>query len=212
MDNIVKVNYTSVQLRTAKRIREFKPVNDHDNIRLDKAIKLLNIDIKRLVDGVPTDSGLYGKVDELLNHDSRSTCYRPRSNKYHDIDIMIDGIRQRVENKTNGGRIEKLYRVRDKYNSYVVYTLDFIEPYRTLKDGTLSGGHYRHVDKILRVSTFLDILDRCKAVKIVKHSGYDINDAERAVQCSSKKLYLELKTGGYTDFDRNKHYNSFEII
>lgn len=209
---MMNAKYTSVQIRTAKRIREFKPLNERDNTRLEKAIKLLNIDIKRLSDNVPTDSGLYGKVDELLNHDSRSTCYKPRSNKYHDIDIMIDGERRKVENKTNGGRIEKLYRVRDKHDSYIVYTLDFIEPYRTLKDGTLTGGKYRHVDKIMRVSTFLYVLDKCKAIKIAKHSGYDVNDAERAVQCSSKKLYLELKNGGYTDFDRNKCYSSFEII
>lgn len=206
------LNYTSVQLRTAKRIKGFKPQNDHDNKRLDKAISMLNIDIQRLIDGVPTDCGLYGKTDELLNHDSRSTCFKPRSNKYHDIDTFIDNERKRVENKSNGGRIEKLYRIRDKRNSYVVYTLDFIEPYRTLKDGTLSGGKYRHICKIMRVSTFLNVLESCKAVKIVKHNGYDVNDAERAIQCSSKKLYLELKNGGYTDFDRNKRYNSSEIV
>ena len=57
---MMNTKYTSVQIRTAKRIREFKPQNDRDNIRLDKAIKLLNIDIKRLTDNVPTDSGLYG--------------------------------------------------------------------------------------------------------------------------------------------------------
>ena len=208
----MKINYTNVQTRTAKLIEEFKPINSHDTKRKVKAMEMLCIDIQRLTDGVPTDSGLYGKVDELLHHDSFSTCFKPRSNKYHDIDPWIDGERVKVENKTNGGRIEKLYRMKDKHNRYIVYTIDYIVPVRFKKDGSLSGGEYRHVSKILRVDTFLELLDSVNAVKVIQHKGYDINDAERAVQGDSKKLYVALKNGGFADFDRNRNYTYNEII
>lgn len=206
------INYTSVQYRTAHRIDSFEPLNSNDEKRLAKAVDLLTIDIQRLKDGVPTDSGLYGKVDELLNHDCFSTCYRPRSNKYHDIDPWIDGERVKAENKTNGGRIEKLFRMRDKHNRFIVYTIDFITPTRTKKDGSKAGGEYRHICKIMRVDTFIALLESVNAIKVIKHSGYDINDAERAVQHDSKKLYLALKNGNYTDFNPNTNYNSADII
>ena len=207
-----KIAFTSVQKRTMNRINKFQPKNSNDEKRKRKAIEMLTIDIQRLKDGVPTDSGLYGKVDELLNHDSFSTCFKPRSNKYHDIDPWINGERVKAENKTNGGRIEKLYRMKDKHNRFIVYTIDYIVPIRFKKDGTPSGGEYRHVSKIMRVDTFLNLIESVNAIKVIQHSGYDVNDAERAVQGDSKKLYKALKNGGYTDFNPNKNYSDYEII
>ena len=206
------ITFTSVQIRTQNRINKYRPKNSNDEKRRRKAIEMLIIDVQRLKDGVPTDCGLYGKVDELLNHDSFSTCYKPRSNKYHDIDPWINGERVKTENKTNGGRIEKLYRMKDKHNRFIVYTIDYIVPIRFKKDGTPSGGEYRHVSKIMRVDTFLNLLETVNAIKVIQHNGYDINDAERAVQGDSKKLYNALKTGGYADFYPNKNYMDYEII
>ena len=208
----MSINYTNVQMRTMKRINAFNPINSNDEKRKRKAIEMLTIDVQRLKDGAPTDCGLYGKVDELLNHDSFSTCYKPRSTKYHDIDPWINGERVKAENKTNGGRIEKLYRMKDKHNRFIVYTIDYIVPIRLKKDGSTSGGEYRHVSKIMRVDTFLNLIESVNAIKVIKHNGYDINDAERAVQGDSKKLYKALKNGGYTDFNPNRNYLDNEII
>ena len=208
----MNINYTNVQMRTMKRISAFNPINSNDKKRKCKAIEMLTIDVQRLKDGVPTDCGLYGKVDELLNHDSFSTCFKPRSNKYHDIDPWINGERVKAENKTNGGRIEKLYRMKDKHNRFIVYTIDYIVPIRFKKDGSPSGGEYRHVSKIMRVDTFLNLIESVNAIKVIKHNGYDVNDAERAVQGDSKKLYKALKNGGYTDFNPNRNYLDNEII
>lgn len=203
---------TRTQIITMKRINTFKPTTPQDIKKLESAKRLLLIDLQRLQDGVPTDCGLFGKVDEVLNHDSFSTCYKPRSNKYHDLDPWVDGERYRAENKTNGGRIGKLYRMRDKDKRLIIYTLFYMTPIRVKKDGSLSGGDIRYVCKLLRVSTFLDILERVNATKVIQHKGYDINDAEVAIQSDSKKLYLELLHGGYTDFDRNHNYTWNEII
>lgn len=208
----MSIQFTNVQMRTANRIKAFNPINSNDKKRKQKAIEMLTIDVQRLNDGVPTDCGLYGKVDELLNHDSFSTCYKPRSNKYHDIDPWINGERVKAENKTNGGRIEKLYRMKDKHNRFIVYTIDYIVPIRFKKDGSPSGGEYRHVSKIMRVDTFLNLIESVNAIKVIQHNGYDVNDAERAVQGDSKKLYKALKNGGYTDFNPNRNYLDNEII
>ena len=208
----MSIQFTNVQMRTANRIKALNPINSNDKKRKQKAIEMLTIDVQRLNDGVPTDCGLYGKVDELLNHDSFSTCYKPRSNKYHDIDPWINGERVKAENKTNGGRIEKLYRMKDKHNRFIVYTIDYIVPIRFKKDGSPSGGEYRHVSKIMRVDTFLNLIESVNAIKVIQHNGYDVNDAERAVQGDSKKLYKALKNGGYTDFNPNRNYLDNEII
>lgn len=202
---------TNTQKLAINRVNSFVPITVRDEKRREKAINLIQIDLQRLADGVPTDCGLFGKIDELLNHDSFSTCYKPRSNKYHDLDPWVEGERYKAENKTNGGRIGKLYRMRNKDQRLIVYKLCYIVPLRVKKDGSLSGGEYRHVCKLMRVSTFLEVLEKTNATKVICHKGYDINDAEVAVQGDSKKLYLELLTGGYTDFDPNKNYSWNEI-
>ena len=64
----------------------------------------------------------------------------------------------------------------------------------------------------MRVDTFLNLIESVNAIKVIQHNGYDVNDAERAVQGDSKKLYKALKNGGYTDFNPNRNYLDIEII
>lgn len=203
------MRFNSTQIRAYHMIKSFKANTTNDKKRLDKAADLLFADITNTDLGFKADSGLAGKVAEILGHDSDSTITRVQKQGATDLYVIIDGKRTKCEYKTNGGRIESLYRVRKPEASYVVYELDFTPAPRKLKDGTIVYSERRYVKKLMKVSDFLGIIEDTKAVKIASHKGQ--GDAERAVQCSSKKLYQALINGNFTDYDRNKTYQSDRI-
>lgn len=199
----------NVQRRAIRMLNNFKADSKHDTKRAEKAKFLIDIDLMRAEAGLPTDSGLAGKVAEILGHDSDSTITRVQKQGATDLYVIIDGKRTKCEYKTNGGRIENLYRVRKPEISYIVYELDFTPAPRKLKDGTIVYSEHRYAKKLMTVADFLGIIEDTKAVKIASHKGQ--SDAERAVQCSSKKLYNALMNGNFTDYDRNKTYLSDRI-
>lgn len=199
----------NVQKRAIAMLNAFEADSNFDNKRADKARKLIELDLMRGQLGLPTDSGLAGKVAEILGHDSDSTITRVQKQGATDLYVIIDGKRTKCEYKTNGGRIESLYRVRKPEASYIVYELDFTPAPRKLKDGTIVYSERRYAKKLMTVADFLSIIEDTKAVKIASHKGQ--GDAERAVQCSSKKLYNALMNGNFTDYDRNKTYLSDRI-
>ncbi len=199
----------NVQRRAMAMVQIFEADSNFDNKRIEKAINLIQLDLMRSQLNLPTDSGLAGKVAEILGHDSDSTITRVQKQGATDLYVIIDGKRTKCEYKTNGGRIENLYKVRKPETRYIVYELDFTPAPRKLKDGTIVYSERRYVKKLMTIADFLSILEDTKAVKIASHKGQ--SDAERAVQCSSKKLYNALLNGNFTDYDRNKTYLSDRI-
>ena len=199
----------AVQKRAIEMLNTFESDSNFDIKRAERAKKLIQLDMMRSELGFANDSGLAGKVAEILSHDSDSTITRVQKQGATDVYIIMDGTRTKCEYKTNGGRIESLYRLRKPESSYIVYELDFTPADRTRKDGSIVKGQRRYVKKLMRVSDFLSIIEDTKAVKITSHKGQ--NDAERAVQCSSKKLYEALINGNFVDYDRNKTYLSDRI-
>lgn len=201
--------YNNVQERAIYMLNAFEADSKHDTKRANKAAMLIENDIRRMLNGEPCDSGLAGKVAEILSHDSDSTITRVQKQGATDLYVIIDGKRTKCEYKTNGGRIESLYRLRKPEATYIVYELDFTPADRKLKDGTIVKGERRYAKKLMTVATFLGIIEDTKAVKVASHKGQ--SDAERAVQCSSKKLYNALVNGGLRDYDRNIAYSSANI-
>lgn len=199
----------AVQKRAIEMLNTFESDSNFDIKRAERAKKLIQLDMMRSELELANDSGLAGKVAEILSHDSDSTITRVQKQGATDVYIIMDGTRTKCEYKTNGGRIESLYRLRKPESSYIVYELDFTPADRTRKDGSIVKGQRRYVKKLMRVSDFLSIIEDTKAVKITSHKGQ--NDAERAVQCSSKKLYEALINGNFVDYDRNKTYLSDRI-
>lgn len=199
----------AVQKRAVEMLNTFESDSNYDVKRAEKAKKLIQLDMMKSELGFANDSGLAGKVAEILSHDSDSTITRVQKQGATDVYIIMDGTRTKCEYKTNGGRIESLYRLRKPESSYIVYELDFTPADRTRKDGSIVKGQRRYVKKLMRVSDFLSIIEDTKAVKVTSHKGQ--NDAERAVQCSSKKLYEALINGNFVDYDRNKTYLSDRI-
>lgn len=150
-------------------------------------------EIERIMNMSDLDDGKFGKVFELeivrtLSH--KATVAKQGETDYY---MTIDGRRTAVEVKTNGGRIESLYKLneRQRATTMVIYTLHHTVPTRTRKDGSLAGGEVRVIEPIIcTVEYFLNALESVNAIKVI---GHNENDRERAIQKDSKKLYNLLK-------------------
>ena len=163
----------------------------------------------RLFKKVDTDDGIWGKLEELLNVSATSHKVEVAKQGATDGYFYLDGTRHAVEYKSNGGRIESLYRLRKPENAYIVYTMDFETRQTYRKDGTpRPTKHYMVAPIILKVSDFLAVLEHCNAVKVIEHKGK--NDRERAVQGDSAKLAKCLADYPVT-FDPNYRYESSDF-
>lgn len=136
--------------------------NKADPARVNKAFEVLNVsDTARKTDLAPQ-----GAIDGYFYY---------------------NGSRHAVEYKTNGGRIESLYRLRKPEKAFIIYSMDFETRVTYRKDGTARPTkHYKVAPIILKVSDFLAILEHCNAVKVLEHKGK--GDRERAIQGDSVKL------------------------
>lgn len=142
--------------------------------------------VKAILDNV-ADPSRYNKAFEVLHvsDKARKTDLAPQG--AIDGYFYYNGSRHAVEYKTNGGRIESLYRLRKPENAFIIYSMDFETRVTYRKDGTARPTkHYKVAPIILKVSDFLAILEHCNAVKVLEHKGK--GDRERAVQGDSVKL------------------------
>ena len=193
---------TRTQERTLKAINNYKARSNRDNKRLEKAIELFNNDLERH----NSDSGLYGKVIELFSHDSNSTIIRVQAQNRNDNYIIVNGKRKACEVKTNGGRIGNLYNMsmRTRKTNYIIYHLNYDTPIgKPRKDGTRKPSEHREACKVMTVQQFIELVENCKATKII---GHNETDREVAVQGDSKKLYEALTSGKYLDYLRGFEY------
>lgn len=128
---------------------------------------------------------------------------RPNSNKWRkavptqkgdtpDTRPKIDGKPRDVENKTTGGRIDK---IKDKY---IIYTLHFKKPDGTYKD---------IAPRLMKTETFLNKVYEFGAWKYVSHDK--IVDGV-AIQPSNRPLWNWLES--LEPYDHSKDYKSAEIV
>ena len=190
----------------------------YDEKRLAVIDEYIERNIKYFFENLPLDSGMYGKIFEITTHDSNSRIIELRKKDKGDGYVLIDGKRKKVEVKTGGGRIGDYYKMSKpkRKATYLIYNLCFQPKDRTLKDGSISVSPIRFVTVFTTVERFLTIAESVKgAIKTAEHKNYEYigktNDAEPALQKSSKKLYEALLQYDII-FDRNKNYSSSEIL
>lgn len=198
--------------KSIELVNAFEVRTSYDEKRKTKAVELLQLNIERVKANEPIDSGLYGKIKELLSHSERSTITRVRPQGKSDSFISVDGKRKPLEVKTNGGRVENLFKMseRAKATNYIRYTLDFtIKAGKPRKDGTCKPEEHRYFDGVMTVKTFIEILETTKAYKII---GHNESDKERAVQSDSKKLYKALLESGAVDYIADFNYTIDDFV
>lgn len=180
----------------------YEPETTSDAKRLITACRLVSKDLARLANGEGCDSGIAGKVKELLRRDSVSRINRVQAQGRNDAYITIEGRRYPLEVKTNGGRIQALYSVKNPDTRFVLYELDYtIKAGKPRKDGTCKPAERRQACKVMTVRAFLEMIEETKACKVIGHTEAD---REVAVQPDSKKLWKALQ--GFTDYDRGKTF------
>lgn len=180
----------------------YEPETTSDAKRLIKACELVKIDLVRLANGEGCDSGIAGKVKELLRRDSLSRINRVQAQGRNDAYLVVEGRRYPLEVKTNGGRIASLYKVKSPDTRFVLYELDYtIKAGKPRKDGTCKPAERRQACKVMTVRAFLEMIEETKAWKVIGHTEAD---REVAVQPDSKKLWKALQN--FTDYDRDKTF------
>ena len=193
-----------ILIKTRNEIDNFISMNGKDNKRVSLAKMLYNKNVERYNNNEPIDSGLYGKVKELLSHDEKSTIFRVQAQGKNDAYIIVNGKRRPLEVKTNGGRIESLYGLKAKDTRYISYTLDvMIKAGKPRKDGTCKPAEHRYVNALMTVAQFLELVESVNAIKVIGHND---SDREVAVQSDSKKLYKALVEGNYLEYFRDWEY------
>lgn len=193
-------------------LKAFEVTTKHDEKRYNNALNLIRINIERIKHNEPIDSGLYGKVKELLSHNAKSTITRVRPQGKSDSFILVDGKHKPLEVKTNGGRIEALFKMnsRSRSTNYIRYTLDFtVKAGKPRKDGTCKPAEHRYFDGVMLISEFMNIIESTKAYKTICHNSSDI---ERAIQCDSKKLYNALLNSNHVPYKADFDYMTEDFI
>ena len=128
---------------------------------------------------VTINSGAYGCIFEIMNSGTRKKAVAKQGK--NDIYFTYNGKRVKAENKTNGGRIGDLLNGENSCK-FVVYSLDLCNKG--------PNGKHRHLDPvIIPTDLFIDLLERCNAIKAINRNG-EFDDF--GIQCSSKKLYEAL--------------------
>lgn len=198
--------------RTIALIQHFEVKSSYDAKRKAKALNIVQINLDKAKNGLPIDSGMYGKVKELTSHDSKSTIIRVQAQSRNDAYIIIDGKRKPLEVKTNGGRVASLYKLNTKarVNRYIFYTLDFtVKAGKPRKDGTCKPAEHRYFSGVMTIAKFIEILDETKATKVIGHND---SDKELAIQSDSKKLYKALLASDAIEYNPNWEYFSEDFI
>lgn len=143
------------------------------------------------------DSGAYGKALELELTPSRShkTCIS--GHNAPDNYCYVDGQREPVEIKSNGGRIGSLLKIENPDYSYIVYKLH-------LCNSTTGGKMIDIAPRIMTVSAFIAILNECGAIR--KNS----RDGEPCIQPSKRGLWYLLEM--QTEYRPNEKYIRSDIV
>ena len=207
----MNTNITMIK-KSIDLINAFEVNTSYDAKRKAKAVDLVTLNYNRVSSGQALDSGLYGKVKELLSHDSKSTITRVQAQSRNDAYIIVDGKRKPLEVKTNGGRVASLYKLNAKarVNRYIFYTLDFtVKAGKPKKDGSRKPEEHRYFSGVMTVAKFIEILEATKATKVIGHND---SDKELAIQSDSKKLYKALLASEAIEYNPNWEYFSEDFI
>ncbi len=206
------MKFTFMQIATAKLINDYEVVSDYDAKRLEVAKELLTRDAKRYMCGLNTDSGLYGKVFELLMRKPNSKVTWVQSQNKSDYITNINGTFTHVEVKTNFGRVGDFYKFKKIDTRYVVYALcaEKIGKHER-KDGTKDVKRWIIEPVIMRMTDFLNILETTKAVKYIEHKNSIKSDKEEAIKQWYTPFYEALKAFDATPYNRLGNYKASDI-
>ncbi len=206
------MKFSFIQIATAQLINDYEVITEYDAKRLEVAKELLKRDAQRTLNGFNADSGLYGKVFELLMRKPNSVVTWVQGQNKSDYITHINGTTTHCEVKTNCGRIGDFYKT-DKSNSkYVIYSMCMEKVAKhERKDGTRDIKRWHIEPIIMRMSDFLNILETTKAVKYIWHDNTIKSDKEEAIKQWYTPFYDALIAFNATPYNRLGNYKASDI-
>lgn len=204
------MKFSFIQIATMQLINDYEIVSEYDAKRYEVAKTMLANDAKRVAVGLNADSGLYGKVFELLMRKPSSKVTWVQAQNKTDYIARIDGKTTHIEVKTNCGRVGSFTTTKNSRTKYVVYTMcmEKIGKHER-KDGTRDVKRWRIEPIIIRMDKFVEILETTEAIKPIKHN--DRSDEDIAIKQWYTPFYEALKAYDATPYNRLGTYKSSEI-
>lgn len=206
------MKFTFIQIATAQLINDYEVITEYDAKRLEVAKELLKRDAQRTLNGFNADSGLYGKVFELLMRKPNSTVTWVQGQNKSDYITHINGTTTHCEVKTNCGRIGDFYKTDKSSSKYVIYSMCMEKVAKhERKDGTRDIKRWHIEPIIMRMSDFLNILETTKAVKYIWHDNSIKSDKEEAIKQWYTPFYEALIAFNATPYNRLGNYKASDI-
>jgi len=206
------MRFSFIQIATAQLINDYEVVSEYDAKRLEVAKELLKRDAQRTINGFNADSGLYGKVFELLMRKPNSEVTWVQGQNKSDYITRINGTTTHCEVKTNFGRIGDFYKSDKSASKYVIYSMCVEKVAKhERKDGTRDIKRWRIEPIIMRMSDFMRILDETNAVKFIEHKNSIKSDREEAIKQWYTPFYEALKAYDATPYNRLGNYKASDI-
>ena len=203
--------YTKTQMLTMELINNYKPLTKADEIRLNTAKKRLIADVQRLASGQPTDSGLHGKVSEILGQSKKATSKDVHSANAIDGYVFIDGKRLTLEHKTNYTDIDKWINkpIEWQKKHYIRYTInDVTKAVTNKKTGHTTPAKRLQFDGILSFYDLFSIGYKFDAIK-----PHTTNNGESHIYLRhGTKICKYLNSLNIAPFERNGRYTSEDFI
>lgn len=206
------MKFTFIQIATMQLINDYEVVSEYDAKRLEVAKELLQRDAKRQLSGLNCDSGLYGKVFELLMRKPNSKVTWVQAQNKSDYITNINGTFTHVEVKTNFGRVGDFYKFKKIDTRYVIYSMcvEKIAKHER-KDGTKDVKRWHIEPIIMRMSDFMRILEETNAIKFIEHKNSIKSDREEAIKQWYTPFYETLKAYNATPYNRLGNYKASDI-
>ena len=206
------MKFTFIQIATAQLINDYEVISEYDAKRLEVAKALLQRDAQRQLSGLNCDSGLYGKVFELLMRKPNSKVVRVQEPNRSDYITRINGTTTHCEVKTNCGRVGSFYESRNNATKYIIYGMCMEKVAKhERKDGTRDIKRWKIEPIIMRMTDFLEILESTKATKYIEHKDAIISDRELAIKQWYTPFYEALKAYDATPYNRLGNYKASDI-
>lgn len=206
------MKFSFVQIATMQLINNYEVVSEYDAKRLKVAKELLQRDAKRQLSGLNCDSGLYGKVFELLMRKPNSKVTWVQGQNKSDYITHINGTTTHCEVKTNFGRVGDFYKSNNSRSKYVIYAMccEKVAKHER-KDGTKDVKRWHIEPIIMRMSDFMRILEETNAIKFIEHKNSIKSDREEAIKQWYTPFYEALKAYNATPYNRLGNYKASDI-
>ena len=205
------MKFTKTQLLTMELINKYEPKTSKDKIRLETAKARLKADVNRLADGLPTDSGLHGKVSEILGQSANAKSKDVHSANEIDGYVFIDGKRLMLEHKTNYTDVDKWIDKPIKWQKshYIRYTInDITKAVENKKTGHITPAKRLQFDGILSFYDLFTIGYKFDAIKPHKTTSGEIHIYFR----HGTKICKYLNSLNIVSFERNGRYTESDFI